>query len=74
VVLNATVTGPSGLGNLTLFPAGGAVPLASSLNYGPGQTRANNTVVRLGNGGLSVRCTQASGTAHLILDVTGYFE
>jgi hypothetical protein len=31
-------------------------------------------VVRLGNGQLSARCTQPSGTAHLILDVTGYFE
>jgi hypothetical protein len=74
VVLNTTVTGPTGLGNLILFPAGGALPLASSLNYGPGQTRANNAVVRLGDGQLSVRCTQPSGTAHLILDVTGYFE
>ena len=74
LVLNVTVTGPAGLGNLTLFPFGAAVPLASSLNYGPAQTRANNTVIRLGAGQLSVRCTQASGTAHLILDVTGYFE
>jgi hypothetical protein len=75
VVVNATATVPSGLGNLTLFPAGGAVPVASNVNYGPEETRANGAIVRLGAGGqISVRCTQASGTAHLVLDVTGYFE
>jgi len=41
----------------------------------PGLTRANNAVVGLnGLGELAVRCAQASGSVHFILDVNGYFE
>jgi hypothetical protein len=73
--LNVTVTEATARGNLRLYPAGTQVPLASTINYGPGQTRANNAVATLNDlGELAVRCTQASGTAHVILDVTGYFE
>jgi len=47
----------------------------SSINYVAGQTRANNAIAPLnGLGELAVRCSQASGTAHFILDVNGYFE
>jgi hypothetical protein len=74
VSANVTVTQPTAAGYLTLYP-GGAPPLASSVNYSAGQTRANNAVVGLSaTGQLSIRCGQASGTAHAILDVTGYFE
>ena len=69
-----TVTGPTAAGNLVIFPAGGAVPLASSVNYSPGQTRANSGVFSLGASGLAVRANQAGGTVHLILDVNGYFQ
>jgi hypothetical protein len=42
---------------------------------GPTPSRANNAVVPLnGLAELAVRCAQASGTAHFILDVNGYFE
>jgi hypothetical protein len=74
VSLNVTVTQPSALGDLRLFP-GGAAPLASAINYRPGQTRANNAVVFLGAGGsIALRCDQASGSVHVLLDVNGYFE
>lgn len=74
VSLNVTVTQPTHAGNVRLFPAGGAVPLASTLNYVAGQTRANNAVIGLGEGGrLTVRCSP-SGSTHLVLDVNGYFE
>jgi hypothetical protein len=47
----------------------------SSINYVAGQTRANNAIASLnGLGELAIRCSQASGTAHFILDVNGYFE
>lgn len=50
-------------------------PAASSINYAADRTRANDAVVQLGSAGdLAVRCLQASGTAHVVLDVTGYFE
>ena len=75
VAVNLTVTGATAPGNLRLYPADQAVPSTSTLNYVAGQTRANNAIVGLSaSGALAVRCSQATGTAHVILDVTGYFE
>ena len=75
VALNLTVTAPTAQGNLRLYPADQPVPSTSTLNYVAGQTRANNAIVGLSASGvLAVRCSQASGTAHVVLDVTGYFE
>jgi hypothetical protein len=74
VSVNLTVTQPTAAGNLALFPTG-AAPTTSTINYGAGQTRGNNAVVSLsGAGALSIRCTQASGSAQVILDVNGYFQ
>jgi photosystem II stability/assembly factor-like uncharacterized protein len=74
--LNVTVTAPTAQGNLRLYPAGIPLPTASTVNYVAGQTRANNAIAALGaDGRLSVRCTQpGGGTAHLVLDVNGYFR
>jgi hypothetical protein len=73
--VNVAVTGSTAAGNLRLYPAGNPLPTVSSINYSAGQTRANNAVVPLGPGAqIAVRCAQASGTAHFILDVNGYFE
>ena len=75
VSVNLTVTQPSARGNVRLYPARTPLPVVSSLNYTVGQTRAGNGVASLnGLGELAVRCSQASGTAHFILDVNGYFE
>ena len=74
VSVNVTVTQATAAGFLTLYP-GGTPPLVSSVNYSTGKTRANNAVVGLSaSGQLAIRCGQASGTTHAILDVTGYFE
>jgi streptogramin lyase len=76
IAVNIAVTQPiSGPGFLTMFPAGGARPLTSVINFRAGQTRANNAILPLsGSGGLSVYCQQGGGTTHFILDVTGYFQ
>jgi hypothetical protein len=75
VSLNLTVTAPTSVGHLRLFPAGGAEPLVSALNYAAGFTRANNAIVGLGGAGeIAVRVGQAAGTVHVIVDVNGYFE
>jgi glucose/arabinose dehydrogenase len=75
VSVNLAVTEPTGLGFLTLFAAGGAPPLASTINFRAGQTRANNAIVMLGPAGeIVVRSGMASGAVHLILDVNGYFD
>jgi hypothetical protein len=72
--LNFTGTGSTAQGNLRLFASGTPAPLASNLNYVAGQTRANNAVAPLGDGGqVSVLCSP-SGTTHVVLDVNGYFQ
>jgi hypothetical protein len=68
------VTGPTDPGHLRVFPGGNPLPAVSTINYSPGQTRANNAIVPLGPGGtLDVYCGQAAGTIHFILDINGYF-
>jgi hypothetical protein len=59
---------------LTAFPAGQSLPLASTLNFGAGQTRANNAVIPLSAGGAVSIFNGAAGSANFLLDVTGYFE
>jgi hypothetical protein len=74
VSLNVTVVGPTAPGHIRVFSQGAAIPLASTLNYAVGQTRANNAIIRLGTGGaLSVFCGQNSGTTDVIIDVNGFF-
>jgi len=76
VALNVVAVQPSdGPGFFTLYPGGSSLPLASTINYSAGQIRANNAIIPLGVGGdIAVRCYQGLGTAHLIIDVSGYFQ
>ena len=75
VAVNITVTQGSVAGSLTIYPAGEDLPGTSSINYGAGQTRANNGILALGvNGSVFVSCTQASGSVQFILDISGYFQ
>lgn len=75
VSLNVTVTSPTSLGHLSLYPGGTSLPIVSTMNFRPGQTRANNAIIQLGAGGtLSTVSGQGSGTVQLLLDVNGYFE
>jgi hypothetical protein len=76
LAVNVTVTGPTGGGDLRLFPAASPLPLASAISYRANQTRAAQTLVGLNEDGVfSVRCDQGSGTtAQLVVDVSGYFE
>jgi hypothetical protein len=76
ISINATVIQPTSGGYLTLFPGGTATPLASTINFGAGQIKANNAIVPLGaNGTLSVLAGQGGGnTVHFLLDVNGYFQ
>lgn len=75
LALNVTATQPTAPGNLRVYPTGQPRPLASTLNYSAGQTRANNAVAGLSAAGsLSVHCAQASGSVHFTVDVSGYFK
>ena len=66
---NITVTGSTGAGYATVYPCG-ALPLASSLNYVPGDTRANEVVAKLSTAGSLCIYTQTD--THVIVDVVGF--
>ena len=75
ISLNVTVVGPGATGFVTLYPGGSALPNTSTINFKVGQTRANNARVSLGpDGSLIAYLGQATGTAHVVVDVSGYFE
>jgi hypothetical protein len=73
VVLNVTVTdtnlAPS---YLTVYPAGGTLPLASNLNWTPGQTVPNLVVVPVGTNG-QVSIYDDAGNTDVVVDLEGYF-
>jgi len=71
VVLNLTVTSPTLPGYLTVYPTGVNRPLASNLNFVPGQTVANLVEVALGTGG-KVSVFDSGGTTDVIFDVAGW--
>jgi hypothetical protein len=72
-----TIVSPNTNGNLIAWPAGGAVPTISVLNWSAGETAlGNGTIVPVSaSGALSVRINAAVGSAtgHLVIDVNGYF-
>lgn len=74
--LNVTVTEPTEPGFVTLYAGDGAVPLASTLGFRAGQTRASCTMVPLSADGFAtLRVLNGStGSTHILLDVNGYFE
>ena len=70
--LNITVTATQNAGFLTVWPCGEAMPNASSLNYGPGDTRANSVITKLGSDGDV--CVFASAPTQLLVDVAAWFS
>jgi len=74
--LNATAVTPAAAGNLRFFPGDGTAPNASTLNFAPGQTRANNALVMLASSGSGAFALRNSATASVdvVIDVNGYFE
>jgi hypothetical protein len=72
VVLNVTVANPTATSNLTVWPAGQARPLASNLNFVPGQTVPNLVIATVGAGG-AIAIFNNSGQTDVIADVVGWF-
>ncbi|HEY1279406.1 MAG TPA: SpoIID/LytB domain-containing protein, partial [Acidimicrobiales bacterium] len=70
VAVNVTVDQPSGPGFVTVFPCGGAVPVASNLNYVSGQVVANVATSPVGDGAV---CVFTWAATQVIVDVSGYF-
>ena len=76
VALNLTVVNPPAAGSVLIHPSGEPIPLASSINFSAGKTRANNTIAATGEAGqVSAFCSLPAGaTVDILLDVVGYFE
>ncbi|MBI2704859.1 MAG: hypothetical protein HYX32_06170 [Actinobacteria bacterium] len=73
VVVNFTITGASENSHLTAWPSGGEVPTASNLNWNPGDTIANQAIVKVGAGG-AISLRNNSGSVNVIADVAGWFR
>ncbi len=69
VMLNVTAVKPSGNGYLTVFPCGTAMPVASSVNYAPGDVVPNAVLAKIGDGGKV--CIFTLADTDLIVDVNG---
>ncbi len=78
VALILVAVAPSDSGDIRLYPAGGAAPLTSAINFRLGLTRANNAVIPLGTGGqISAFCDMpvgSTGSTHFVIDAYGYFQ
>src|SRR5213082_1027653 len=72
-VLNVAATQPAAGGFLTVYPAGQAWPLASTVNYAAGQTVPNLAIVGIGVGG-KVSVINSSPSTHVIVDVQGWYS
>jgi hypothetical protein len=71
VALNVTLVPSGQFGFISIWPAGQPRPTVSTMNSLDGRIKANMAVVGLGvNKGVSIYVTD---TAHVILDVNGYF-
>ena len=64
------VTGTTGPGFVTAYPAGAGRPTSSVLNWAAGDIRANGGIVALQNGAIDVF---ASNGTDIVIDVTGAF-
>ncbi len=75
IAVNVTVVGGSNAGDVRV-DAAGTTPAVSAINFGTGQTRANNRLVMLsGTGSFSALASVlGNGTVHFLVDVVGYFE
>jgi uncharacterized repeat protein (TIGR03803 family) len=70
--LNVTVAPYGPLGYLTVWPAGLAQPLTSTMNSRDGRTKATAVIVQAGtNNAISI---YASNATNVILDINGYFS
>lgn len=74
VAVNLTVVQPEAVGYLAALPADQTTVTTSSLNFRPGQVKANNAVLSLDEAGAAKVFAGTAGSLHFVMDVTGYFE
>jgi uncharacterized protein YvpB len=71
-VLNVTATDTTQASYMTVYPDGVAMPLASNLNWSPGDTVANRLIVPVGTSG-QITIYNWQGDTDVVVDVDGYF-
>lgn len=77
VVANVTVVNPTQAGHATIFPKETTPGQSSVVNFTPGRTVANSAILRPGTDGkvtVHLETPNANGTAHFIVDVSGWFS
>lgn len=73
VMVDVTVVGATTSGFLTLYASGTAFPGTSNVNFPALQTTSNSAIVAVGTDGRILAKNRSPGTAHVIIDVQGYF-
>lgn len=69
--LTITATQPQSRGHITVHPCGVAAPVASTLNFAPGQTVANLSLAQAGTDGRV--CITPNVATHIVVDMVGTF-
>lgn len=72
VAINVTSTQSCAGSFVSVYPAGAARPVASTLNFSAGQTIANMVIVPVGSNG-KISLYNNVGETHLVVDVLGWF-
>ena len=70
--MNVTETAATTSGYLTVFPAGQALPTASSLNFVAGRSVPNEVIVPVTDGKVQIY-NGSLGTVHILADLAGFF-
>jgi YVTN family beta-propeller protein len=73
VVLNVTATDTTASSYVTVYPDGQTRPVASNLNFTPGETIANLVTVPVGSDG-EVDFYNNAGSTDLVADLEGYYS
>lgn len=74
VAVNFVAVAPAAAGYITVFPAGGVQPTASTLNYTAGEVVANSAIVKVSQASFSAMSIFSLATTHVVADVTGYYS
>lgn len=75
VIINVTVTGATTGSWITLWPSGGSKPWVSAINFdATTPALANGAFVALSANTNDLSVSNAVGSVHCIIDVSGYFQ
>jgi hypothetical protein len=74
VAANITVANATGGGYVTAWPAGGAQPAVSNVNFGAGQVIANAANISVAANGRIELAYNGTGSIRLVVDVYGYYS